>query len=253
VPRFATFDGVVLAYETYPGGSPPVVLLHGFAADSDGNWVRPGVVEALVNAGREVVTLDARGHGQSDKPHETTAYDGDAMVRDVQALLDHLDIPSADVVGYSMGSITTAGLAAVDKRVRRAVLGGMGGALIGKGGDGSQGAAGRAAIADALVAEDPGSITGRAPRTFRRFAEQTGADRLALAAIQRSARPGPPDLAAITAPVLIITGSADVQVGSPYDLAEAIPGAQVRVVGGTHLSAVNDRAFAPAIVDFLTT
>src|SRR5256885_11973721 len=99
--RFTSFDGVELHYEV-EGAGPPAVLLHGFAADAKGNWVQPGVVAALVAAGRQAVTLDARGHGDSDKPHDPQAYADDAMLRDVQALFDHLDLAQVDVAGYSI-------------------------------------------------------------------------------------------------------------------------------------------------------
>ena len=62
---------------------------NGFAADSEINWVKPGVVSALVAAGHMVVAADARGHGQSDKPHDSAAYDGDVLERDAQAVIDH--------------------------------------------------------------------------------------------------------------------------------------------------------------------
>src|SRR5205807_10281801 len=98
VRSFESFDGLTLAYESYgsPGGVP-VLLLHGFAADSEANWVRPHVVEALVDAGRRAITLDARGHGRSDKPHDPTAYADGAMVRDARALLDHLGVEEVAV------------------------------------------------------------------------------------------------------------------------------------------------------------
>src|ERR1700722_17086264 len=104
VDRFESFDGVGIAYVT-AGSGPDVLLLHGFAADYPANWVAPGVVDALVGAGRRVIGFDARGHGQSDKPHDPAAYDNDAMTRDARGLLDHLGVERVDVVGYSMGAL----------------------------------------------------------------------------------------------------------------------------------------------------
>ena len=242
--RFRSFDGTTLAYES-SGGGPPVLLLHGFAADSRANWVRPHVVDALTQAGRRVITLDARGHGRSDKPHDPAAYSDGAMVRDAQALLDHLHLERADVCGYSMGAMTTYALVAREPRARSAVLGGVGGRL------GGRALAERAPrIADALLAADPRTITDRVGSAFRAFADSTGADRQALAAIQRSRRAHVPD-GAITVPTLVIAGDGDTLVGSPHDLAARIPGATVRVVSGDHLTAVFDPAFRQAIVEFL--
>ena len=123
--RYTTFDGIGIAFDVR-GEGPTAVLLHGFAADADTNWVRPGVVDALVDAGRRVVTYDARGHGRSDKPHDADAYAGDAMIRDARGLLDHLGLDAVDVVGYSMGSMVASQLAGADGRVRSVVLGGIG-------------------------------------------------------------------------------------------------------------------------------
>ncbi len=60
--RFASFDGVEIAYQTWgtAGELPPVILHHGFIANANVNWVLPGIVTALTNAGRQVVALDAR-------------------------------------------------------------------------------------------------------------------------------------------------------------------------------------------------
>src|SRR6478672_13252418 len=104
--RFASFDGTGIAY-TIVGSGPDALLLHGFAADHHVNWVAPGIVDALVAAGRRVIAYDARGHGQSDKPHDPAAYENDAMVRDARSLLDHLGVESVDVVGYSMGALVS--------------------------------------------------------------------------------------------------------------------------------------------------
>ncbi|HEY1738911.1 MAG TPA: alpha/beta fold hydrolase, partial [Acidimicrobiia bacterium] len=76
MPELLTDDGLRIAYDVWgdAGDQPPVVLHHGFAADAFVNWVRPGLVDALVGAGHHVVTLDARGHGRSEKPHDPARY-----------------------------------------------------------------------------------------------------------------------------------------------------------------------------------
>ncbi len=244
--RFASFDGVSLAYDVW-GSGPPVVLLHGFAADSETNWARPGIVETLVEAGRHVVTLDARGHGHSDKPYQPEAYANGAMVKDVQALLDHLRLNEVDVCGYSMGAMTAAAFAGCDLRARSVVLGGVGERV----GTRTLGHS-AARIAEGLLAEDLESITDPMARAFRTFADNMGADRRALAAIQRS-RSMSLQPFQVKIPTLIITGDADILVGSPHRLAEQIPGAVTRIVSGDHLSAVFDPAFGEAIVEFLAT
>jgi pimeloyl-ACP methyl ester carboxylesterase len=244
MPTFASFDGTRLHYEDQGDGAS-VVLLHGFAADAGANWVAPGVVAALLAAGRRVISPDARGHGQSDRPHHPSAYEDDAMVRDVQALFDHLGLERADVVGYSMGSFVTSALVGHEPRIRSIVLGGVGIGI-------ARGAASIPGLADALETEDPSTITDPTAKAFRRFAERTGADRLALAALQRAERRhGPPDLGAIGVPTLVLTGDGDTLVGSPHELGDAVPGAKVQIVAGDHLAAVLDPAFPAAIVDFL--
>src|SRR4051812_43391189 len=104
VPMFASFDGVELFYDDpEPDAGPPVVLLHGFAADTNINFVRSGILDALVDEGYRTVSLDHRGHGLSAKPHEPEAYADDALTRDAQALFDHLGLDRITVIGYSMG------------------------------------------------------------------------------------------------------------------------------------------------------
>jgi pimeloyl-ACP methyl ester carboxylesterase len=246
--RFTSFDGVGIAYMT-AGQGPDALLLHGFAADHRVNWIVPGVVDALVAGGRRVIAYDARGHGASDKPHDPVAYAGDAMVRDARGLLDHLGVEQVDVIGYSMGALVSSRLAPVEPRTRSLVLGGIGGGM--RGGRGLSGDR-RSAIAEALETDDPRSVTNVSARAFRRFADRTGADRLALAAIQRA----PVDvtrLAAISVPTLVIVGDGDTLAGSAQDLADRIPGAVARVVHGDHLGAVGDPAFRAAVVEFVST
>ncbi|WP_406279688.1 hypothetical protein OH799_12505 [Nocardia sp. NBC_00881] len=66
---FATWDGLQLNYRVWEGEGVPVVLQHGVVADTNANWMSTGVIGALRAAVRTVVSLDACGHGRSDKPH----------------------------------------------------------------------------------------------------------------------------------------------------------------------------------------
>ncbi len=267
--RFASFDGVELAYWSVGDTTgDPVLLLHGFAADSVINWFRPGVAAALVQAGLGLFALDARGHGSSDKPHDPNAYTGDAMVTDVGALADHLGLERYMVVGYSMGGGTALKVAATEPRATRVVAAGVGARGRGRprrepgrseagGSEAGRSEADRpldrGAISRAMTAGDAGSISDSAGRAFRAFAESTGADLAALAAVATAtAAEDPPRLGDVKAPLLVVAGDDDDIAGDPYRLALAIPGARAAVVPGNHLSAVGTPEFSRQLVDFLT-
>ncbi len=117
-------DGIEVAVHRWgaPGERPPVVLQHGFAADSPRNWQDSGVVAALLADGREVVAVDARGHGASDKPHDPARYGERAMAGDLSSVADALQLDRFDLAGYSMGGIVSLVLAGTDPRVRRLVV-----------------------------------------------------------------------------------------------------------------------------------
>ncbi len=244
---FSSFDGTTIVFDDV-GEGPAVVMHHGFAADAQANWHQPKVVEAVVAAGRRVIALDARGHGRSGKPHDIDAYRGGAMARDVSALVDHLGLDQFDMVGYSMGGRVTAQVAMSEPRVRSIVLGGVGAGVVQGGGlDGAE------AIASALTAPDPASIANPTARAFRQFAESTGADREALAAVMRSNIGAPAsDVSMIRLPTLVIVGDRDTLVGPPQELVDLIPGAELVIVNGDHLTAVGDPKFRQAIAGFLS-
>src|SRR5688500_13615513 len=109
------------------GEGEPIVLVHGFASSKEVNWVHPGWVTTLTRAGRRVIALDNRGHGQSSKLYAPDDYATETMAGDVRALIDHLALPRADLMGYSMGARIVAFLALeAPERVRSIVLGGLG-------------------------------------------------------------------------------------------------------------------------------
>jgi pimeloyl-ACP methyl ester carboxylesterase len=68
-----THDGVEIAFLD-EGEGEPIVLVHGFASNKEVNWVFPGWVTTLTRAGRRVVALDNRGHGDSTKLYQPAAY-----------------------------------------------------------------------------------------------------------------------------------------------------------------------------------
>lgn len=100
--KFFDSDGVKIRY-IEQGKGEPVVLVHGFTASAELNWVSPGVYPDLARD-YHVIALDCRGHGKSDKPHDRKAY-GASMAKDVANLLDHLKIEKAHIAGYSMGGM----------------------------------------------------------------------------------------------------------------------------------------------------
>jgi len=254
VASFESFDGVVIAYYTWGADDPalpPVVLHHGFAVNANLNWVMPGVVDALVAAGRQVYALDARGHGESGKPYDPASYGERAMSSDLRLLLDVIGTSSVHLAGYSMGGIVSLLTAASDRRVGRLVVGGVPAGLLDLGGTGTR-AAERSAIAEALLAEDPATITDPRAAAFRRLADMAGGDRRALAAQAAAVRQTAIPVADISAPTLVIAGADDPLAARPEVLADAIPDGRALVVPGNHITAVTDPGFAPAIVDFLS-
>ena len=117
--------GISIHYRV-EGNGPPLVLQHGFS-DSSEIWDEPGTVAALRPKYR-LVLIDARGHGQSDKPHDPPSYTWEKSASDIVAVLDDLGMKTAAYWGYSMGGGSGFALArhALD-RVRCFVIGGASG------------------------------------------------------------------------------------------------------------------------------
>jgi pimeloyl-ACP methyl ester carboxylesterase len=194
--------------------------------------------------------LDFRGHGESDRPHEDRFY-GDRMLDDVVAVMDAEKIERADLMGYSMGAILSVGLLMIHpQRIRGAVLAGIGEKYF------DERTARRRGIATALRAADPGTISDPEQRAFRTFASQSGKDVAALAACMSADRTmySSAQLKACTVPVLVVAGEKDVQAGSPDPLATAFAkGRAVTVPGRDHMTAVGDKVYKQAVLQFLAS
>lgn len=247
-----TFDsaGVEIAYidTGEDSGKPAVLLIHGFASNAATNWISTSWVDTLKRAGYRVVAFDNRGHGASQKLYEQADYGAPVMAEDARHLLDHLSIPRAHVIGFSMGARIAAFLTlAHPARVSSVVFGGLGINMI-------RGLAGTGPIANALEADSIDDVTNATARTFRAFAEQTRSDLKALAACIRSARApiSAEMVGVIRAPVLVAVGSDDVVGGSAQDLAALIPHARAFTIEGRdHMKSVGDRSHKDAVVRFL--
>src|ERR1700741_313642 len=174
-------DGVRLAFID-EGAGDPVLLIHGFASSARANWIEPGWVSLLTKSGYRVIAIDNRGHGESEKLYDRALYTAPLMAEDARRLLDHVNAPRADVMGYSMGARITAFLAlAHPARVRSAIFAGLGGNMV-------RPMAGTGPIAHALEPASIDDVTNATARTFRAFAEKTGGALKALAACIRGSR-----------------------------------------------------------------
>jgi pimeloyl-ACP methyl ester carboxylesterase len=246
MPRF-TSDGLSLNY-TDQGEGDPVLLIHGFASNLSMNWVGTKWIDVLLKAGFRVIAFDHRGHGESDKVYDPERYTIGDMAKDTAALMDHLGIAKADLIGFSMGARVAAYLAITQpERARSLVIGGMGTRLFG-------GASKTDEIAEALEAPSRDDVKDAYARVFRVFAENTKSDLKALAAVIRSPRlPLTKEMVGgLKIPVLVAVGSEDVVAGDPQELADAIPGARVLPIPGKdHNKSVADPAFKEGVIAFL--
>jgi pimeloyl-ACP methyl ester carboxylesterase len=247
LPRFR-HDDVEIAFLD-EGEGEPIVLVHGFASNAAVNWVHPGWFKFLKDAGRRVIALDNRGHGASTKLYDPAAYHSALMAADVHALLDHLDLGRADVMGYSMGARIAAFLALQDpQRLRSVIFGGLGSRLI-------DGTGVPDDVAAALEAPSLAAVSDPRARLFRVFAEQTKSDLRALAACMRGSSQTltRAQIGTIRIPALVAIGSMDVIGGSAPELAALLPAGQaLEIPGRDHMSAVGDKVFKQGVARFLT-
>jgi len=117
---YATNQGTRIHYRV-EGSGPPLILQHGLFWSLEG-WERWGYVGALSRF--QLILVDARGHGESEKPHDSAAYSLAHHVADIVAVLDDLGIPSAHYWGFSMGGWIGFGLAVLaPERIEALILG----------------------------------------------------------------------------------------------------------------------------------
>jgi len=205
---FKSFDGVQIAYSDQ-GEGEPILLLHGFTANSHINWELSGIAENLLKTGRRVIMMDARGHGESDKPHTSYSYWNRAMAKDVGGLAEHLILYDYDILGYSMGAKVAIEASLMFGRMRSLVLSGLD--IYEE--DWTLSDKERKAKVKSMLSDNP-----EGKDEYWKYAEKTGGDRKAFAArLEGNIYPEFSlwDLKKIHLPVLILNGTRE------YDVSEA--------------------------------
>jgi pimeloyl-ACP methyl ester carboxylesterase len=237
---FTSFDSTKIYYEV-KGAGYPVILVHGFSGTGQG-WKNCAVYADLLNAGFQVILIDQRGNGRSDKPHTDAAYANDAEAGDIMGLVSFLNIKRYDAVGYSRGSIITSRLWVLDKRLHKAVMGGMGDGYT------DPNWPRRVHAYEALM----GDTTHHDVDDMIKYIHSQHFDQMALA-LQQKYQPStsPQELATVKIPVLIIRGTEDKENGSETALNKMIPNSALAYVPGNHNTAIRTPEFSEAVIKFL--
>ena len=236
---FTSFDSTKIYYEV-KGNGEPVLLVHGFIVNGQ-SWKRTELYKDLLAEGYKVIIPDQRGNGFSDKPHDSTAYDNDAEAKDIMGLMKHLQIKKYSAVGYSRGSIIVARLLALDKKIKKAVMGGMGA-------DFTNPEWPRRIMFYKALSGDPIPELEAMVQNVKK----QGLDQQALAFLQKAQPSTSKDaLAAVKQPVLIICGDKDSDNGSAKELADVFKHSIYKITPGDHNNASRTKEFSTEIISFL--
>ena len=228
------------------GAGRPVLLLHGLFSSAQVNWIKFGTAAQLAAAGFEAIMPDLRAHGQSDAPHDPSAYPEDVLVADALAVVTALGLDDYDLAGFSLGARTAVRGVLAGLTPRRLVLGGMG--L-----EGLSGWARRSAhFIDAI--DRFGAIErGDAAYVAQNFMKSMQIDRVAARLLLQSVDDTPESvLGGVTMPTLVVCGGDDHDNGSAEALAARLPRAVYREIPGTHMSSVTKPQLGEEIVRFLS-
>lgn len=242
--RFASFDGVELAWHEL-GEGRPVVLLHGLFSDARTNWIKFGHAPAIAAEGFRVIMPDLRAHGDSAKPHDPAAYPPDVLADDGLALIRHLGLTDYDLGGYSLGGRTSVRMVVMGAAPRRLIVAGMGLQGLLETGPRSEHFK---HILTHLGQHERGSPEWLAEA----FLKTTGGDPEALLPLLDSfVDSSEAELRSITQPTLVLSGDEDHDNGSSEALAELLPDADYEEVPGGHMSAVTKPELGRALARFL--
>ena len=238
---FRSFDQAKIAYSDR-GNGQAVILLHGFIS-SGRSWESSALTRELLDKGYRVIIPDLRGNGNSEKSHDPKAYMNDAEVKDLIALINELNINVYMAVGYSRGAIVLAKLLCEDKRIEKAVIGGMG--LDFSNPEWNR----RIMFQKAFSGEEPlNEITTGAVS----YAKSIGADLKILSMLQEyQPVTSKEELNTINTQVLVIAGDQDKDNGDPKELSDQIKGSNLIIIPGDHNHTYKSEDFAKNVLSFL--
>lgn len=239
-------DGIQLAWREVGQGTP-VILLHGLFSDAQMNWIKFGHAERIAAQGFRVIMPDLRAHGLSGKPHEQVHYPQLVLVRDLNELIEHLEISDFDLGGFSLGARTVIEGVIGGLRPRRAILSGTGLSVLTNWDRRSKFYTDAIDKFDQVSRGDPHWFAVQFMKTMKVDRE---AARLLLGTMRdREDKHGLID--AFTMPTLVVCGAEDDDNGSAPELASILPNAQYVEVPGTHMSSVTKPEFGDAIARYL--
>jgi len=242
--RFPGHDGAELAYREL-GQGRPVILIHGYLSNATVNWVDSGIAGRIAARGYRVIMPDLRGHGDSARPHQASAYPPDVLADDGIALIEHLGVTGYDLVGYSLGGRTVIRLLARGATPGRAIVGGQGlEAIIHT--------VGRGGYYRNLLTNFGTFEPGSEEQVTEDWVKANGGDPVALLRVLESFVDTPfAALGHIEVPTLILTGADDGHNRTAEALAAAMPNGRYLMVPGDHGTAAQSPQFETAIADFL--
>ncbi len=239
---FTSFDGTKIAY-TDNGNGELVLLIHGFIVDGDWNWGKSELKKQLINQGYRVIIPDLRGNGNSDKPVNKNAYKNGAEINDLMALIDHLQSEDYIAIGYSRGAIVLANLLTKDKRITKAVFGGMGIGFTNPNWNR------RIEFGNVFSGR---TVPNEMTREAVEFAKNLDVNFKIMGYLQDyQPETSIAELNNIKVETLVICGDKDLDNGNPKELQEQLSNSRLSLVSGDHMSTPFSDDFAKSIIEFL--
>jgi pimeloyl-ACP methyl ester carboxylesterase len=247
-----THEGISICYEVY-GEGKPILLLHGAAVDFNYNFIQTGWVDTLTKNGYQVIGLNYRGYGHSDKSNDPAFYGTTNLSNDAINLLLHLNLKDVALMGYSMGTLIALEL--LHKHpdfFSKAIL---------------------IATGDGLMGQPPFIFANIVPGLAKLFAYETfpshlpthistywtffkalKLDKEAMIAFSLAnyAPLSPEEVSTIETPILIISGEKDVVLGQGSHVSEKLAtGEYLEITDADHFTLATNKNAHEATVAFL--